>query len=166
MLSLVVTTDVAGNIGYKGKLPWKIEREMKWFKDLTTGSVVIMGYNTWKSIGHPLKDRINIVISVKHHEECLGQDGPHFFNSLEAGIGWLCRAGLDNLFLIGGKQLYDYALDANVVSEIYMSVIKDIFIGDTFFSFDKLKKYKWEEQIIEHQEFIVRCMRKLQPVKG
>ncbi len=51
-------------IGLDGQLPWRVKNDMKWFKNITTGGVVIMGRKTWESIGmKPLTDRINIVVS-------------------------------------------------------------------------------------------------------
>ena len=53
-------------IGKENKLPWHIPDELKWFKKMTTGNVIIMGRKTWESIGKPLPNRETIVLSTRH----------------------------------------------------------------------------------------------------
>ena len=71
MINLIVATDRNGLIGNKGTIPWKIPNDLKYFKDITIDSTVIMGRKTYQSIGKPLPKRINIVISKKkvHHSD-------------------------------------------------------------------------------------------------
>ena len=52
-------------IGKKGKMPWRNKADLKWFKDTTTGHPVIMGRKTYEAIGHPLKNRTNIVVTSR-----------------------------------------------------------------------------------------------------
>jgi dihydrofolate reductase len=63
MFSTVVAIDINKGIAKDGKIPWHYPEDLKFFKELTTGHVVIMGRKTYESIGHPLPNRINIVIS-------------------------------------------------------------------------------------------------------
>ena len=59
------STELGFPIGVKGNLPWKCKEDMKWFKETTMGHVVIMGRNTYDSIGGPLTGRKNIIVTSK-----------------------------------------------------------------------------------------------------
>tara|TARA_B100001094_G_C18173128_1_gene796331 strand:- start:1178 stop:2707 length:1530 start_codon:yes stop_codon:yes gene_type:complete len=61
-------------IGINNELVFHIKEDMDYFKEITTGHIVVMGYNTWKSLKKPLKDRYNVVISKNHYDEILGND--------------------------------------------------------------------------------------------
>src|SRR5215210_2783795 len=54
-------------IGKDGKLPWHYSADLKFFKETTTGNVVVMGSNTWRAIGKPLPDRLNVVLSRRQN---------------------------------------------------------------------------------------------------
>ena len=75
-MNLIIACDINNGIGKENKLPWKIKEDLKYFRKVTTRTdfptqknIVIMGWNTWKSIGKPLKNRINIVMSRNHKLE-------------------------------------------------------------------------------------------------
>src|SRR5215207_9743274 len=73
LLMIIGIVAIAKNfaIGKDGKLPWHYPTDLKFFKQTTTGQTIVMGWNTWKSIGKPLPNRLNVVLSSK------GQiDGP------------------------------------------------------------------------------------------
>ena len=73
--NMILAADSYGRIGYNNDLPWaKIKRDLKWFSEHTTDNVVVMGSNTWKSLGKiaPLKNRINYVITSKSMDEFTG----------------------------------------------------------------------------------------------
>ena len=63
MISLIVARSKNNCIGKDGNIPWKIKGEQKQFKELTTNNIVIMGRNSYEEIGHPLPNRLNIVVS-------------------------------------------------------------------------------------------------------
>ena len=67
-LALIVARSHNGVIGLNGKMPWHIPADLRFFKETTTGYPVIMGWNTWVSIGRPLPRRRNIVLSRTHTE--------------------------------------------------------------------------------------------------
>ena len=62
-ISLIAALDENFAIGRKGQLPWHLPDDLRWFKQLTTGKNVLMGYNTAVSIGRALPDRVNLVLS-------------------------------------------------------------------------------------------------------
>ena len=65
-ISLIAALDENFAIGRKGQLPWHLPDDLRWFKELTLGKYVLMGYNTAVAIGRPLPDRTNLVLSRKH----------------------------------------------------------------------------------------------------
>ena len=112
-------------IGKNNKMPWHIKGDLLYFKKMTTGHPVIMGSNTYQSIGKPLPNRTNIVISHKYF------DGVITVSSLEEAykeaekIDTMC-------FIIGGAQLYNQCI--NDVDSLYITHIHTVIDdADTFF---------------------------------
>ena len=76
-------------IGRDGQLVYFIKEDLEWFKSVTAGNIIVMGYNTWKSLPKkPLPDRMNIVISLNHKEELeISDSKPHLvYTSYELGL--------------------------------------------------------------------------------
>lgn len=136
MVNLIVATDRNGLIGNKGTIPWKIPNDMKYFKEKTSGSTVIMGRKTYQSIGKPLPNRINIVISKKkvHHSDFIS------VSSLDEA---LLKCPLDRpIFIIGGSEIYKLFLNKKYIDRIYLTEIDGQFEGDTYFKLpDEWKLY-------------------------
>ncbi len=132
-------------IGQNGRLPWNIPADMKHFKEITTGTAVIMGKNTWESLPEkfkPLPNRVNIVISRTLHEA----KGATIARTLEEGVYLAHKAG-KRAIIIGGAQLYTSALPlANV---LHLSWIKKEYPGDTYFP--KFNENEWN--ITEEKDF-------------
>ena len=112
-------------IGNKGKLPWRIPEEMKFFKATTTNNTVLMGRNTFESIGRPLPNRLNIVLSKTMPE----QKGVIVMRDIEQVFDFPLIMG--TIFLIGGAQMYESLLDR--CDGAYLSHIAGEYEGDTFF---------------------------------
>ena len=115
MISLIVAKAANGAIGKGNRMPWHISGDLKYFKRVTTGHPVIMGYNnTWLSLGgRPLPGRRNIVVSRSHTAapDC----GAEFLPSLEAAVAAAGGApdvsdASKEVFVIGGGQLYRAAM--------------------------------------------------------
>ena len=141
MIKLIAAHDEGFVIGNKGRLPWNIPTDLEFFKARTDGCVVIMGRKTWDSIGKPLSNRINIVITNRH-------------SKLENGI-W-CEPSLTSavvqaktlypaldIFVIGGESLYREALEKDLVNEIILTVVEGKHEGDVFFPHDAMDRTKW-----------------------
>jgi dihydrofolate reductase len=114
-------------IGRSGLIPWKIPGEQKRFKRITLGHAVIMGRRTYESIGRPLPGRTNIVVSRRpgfRPEGCFSAPG------LAAALA-LCPAGEEEVFIIGGGQLYREAMP--IADRIYLTVVPLTVDGDAFF---------------------------------
>lgn len=124
-LTLIVATDDAGGIGIDNRLPWKIPADLAHFKRVTTGHPIVMGRKTFESIGRPLPNRRNIVISRNsewHH------DGVDTANSLDAAIA-LSHA--PEMFIIGGAEIY--RLSFPIAERLIVTEIAARYHCDTFF---------------------------------
>ena len=128
IVSLVLAVSENGVIGKDNQLPWHLPADMKFFKQLTTGHTVIMGRKTYDSIGRPLPNRRNVVISRKVDFTLAGVE---VFESLGGALK--SCIGEDEVFVIGGGTIYAKALDLDVVDRIYMTIVHADFEGDTRF---------------------------------
>ncbi|CAG2147922.1 IS1595 family transposase ISSsu9 [Cupriavidus yeoncheonensis] len=136
LLTLVVARARNGTIGRNNTLPWRLPEDLAHFKRTTLGAPIIMGRKTWDSIGRPLPGRRNIVVS---RNTALKLEGAEVAGSLE-DAQLLC-IGVEQVFLIGGAQLYAEALpsaDRLVVTEIDADVE-----GDAFFP--AIDRAQWVE---------------------
>ena len=149
-------------IGAGNKIPWHLPEDFKWFKQMTSGNVVIMGRKTFESLGKPLPNRINIVLS--RHPGRLQRDFPEIFGEAWVGrnkthipepphqfelpkVGKASAVDLRILkdfmaldpasstrefFIAGGAQIYEQALPQ--CSDLYLTVVKrQVEGGDAFF---------------------------------
>jgi dihydrofolate reductase len=122
---LIAAVALNGVIGRDGKLPWRLKADLARFKHVTTGHPVLMGRKTWESLGRPLPDRRNLVVT---REVGYSAAGAEFFTSPEAALQ---AAGDGRVFVIGGAELYRQLFDrANVlmITEVQADVA-----GDTYF---------------------------------
>ena len=129
-LALVVAIGDGGVIGKDGGLPWRIPEDLQHFKAMTTGHAIIMGRKTHASIGRPLKDRRNIVVSRRAD----GFDGCELARSLEEAIA-LARTTDEEPRIIGGAHLYDEALP--LATRIFLTEVHRNVDGDAFFHLDR-----------------------------
>ncbi|MEN7526279.1 dihydrofolate reductase [Cupriavidus sp. DL-D2] len=123
LLTLIVARARNGVIGRDNTLPWRLPEDLQHFKRTTLGAPIIMGRKTWDSIGRPLPGRRNIVVSRNRD---LKLEGAEVVGSLEDAQR-LC-VGVEQVFLIGGAQLYAEALpsaDRLIVTEIDADVEGD-----------------------------------------
>ena len=132
---MIVATDLENGIGLNNDIPWNFSKDMKFFKEKTIGNknnAIVMGYNTYISIGNPLPNRVNIVLSRKKT----------IFHSLfNKGVIVLSNPDdilnmkrFDEIWIIGGGQIYDYFLSKNhLLNEIYVTKINKKYNCNTFF---------------------------------
>ncbi len=135
-ISLIAALGDGNNaIGFEGKIPWHLPADFKRFKELTLGHPVIMGQKTFESIGKPLPDRTNIVITNNadyHAEGCL------VTHSLEEAFEVV--KAVDEVFVIGGGQIYRLALP--MAQKLYITKVHGAFEGDTFFPYIDENEWK------------------------
>ncbi|HEV8204966.1 MAG TPA: dihydrofolate reductase [Pyrinomonadaceae bacterium] len=103
MIIGIAAVDRKGAIGKGGKLPWHYSADMKFFRETTTGHAVVMGRKTWRTIGKPLKNRLNIVLSRDSSIE--PQESLIVLSDIESVISFNNSLTTD-LFVIGGAQIY------------------------------------------------------------
>ena len=136
MISMIVAHDINKGIGVNNKLPWSIKEEMEHFKLLTMGKAVIMGRNTFESLGgKTLPHRTNIIVTSRGNEyqwEIRQKyNAPAFvFTTLEEAIEFAKNIN-NEVMIIGGSRMYDAAKD--IVSRVYATEILQKFECDKFF---------------------------------
>ena len=139
-MKIVLVVAMAENrvIGRAGGLPWRLSGDLKYFKRVTLGRPVIMGRKTWTSIGKPLPERRNIVVT---RNVAFRAEGAEIAPSLDAAFD-LCRdASAEAAMVIGGGEIYAQALaraDRIHLTEVHRSVE-----GDTLFP--DLDAAEWRE---------------------
>lgn len=139
-LSLIVATANNRVIGRDNKMPWHLPNDLKYFKRVTVGKTVIMGRKTYDSIGRPLPDRSNIVVTRQMDWQ---PDGVIVVHSLAEGIDHaesLLR-GDEEVIVMGGAQIYRAALPQ--AQRLYLTEIHADFDGDTFFP--EISRDEWKE---------------------
>lgn len=137
MISMIAAIGENHALGLKGKLPWHLPADFKWFKEKTMGHPIIMGRKTFESFGKPLPGRLHIIISrTNTHSDA---DNVVWVNSLEAALEIArIREGYnsDEIFIIGGGEIYSQFLqkaDRMYLTEVELSPQADAF----FPAFDK-----------------------------
>jgi dihydrofolate reductase len=129
MIALIAALDRNFLIGAKNGLPWpKIKADMQYFTSETKGNTVLMGRKTWESIPEkyrPLPNRKNVVLTRERGFEAVGAET--IYSAEEA----LETYSKDNLFIIGGSEIYKLFLDH--ATHIYLTFIEGEFEGDTYF---------------------------------
>ena len=125
-------------IGKGGKVPWHYPADLKFFKETTTGNAVVMGSNTWRSIGKPLPDRLNIVLSRSGNVET----PPDVMKlTSKAEVVELSKDLNREIFIIGGAQTYAAFADLIerwIVTEVPL-IVED---ADTFMPRNLLDGFK------------------------
>ena len=125
-ISIIVAMSENSVIGLNNQLPWHISEDLKNFRKTTLNHCVIMGRKTYESIGKPLKDRRNIVIS---RSKSLLIDGVEVVNSLDRAISIVDDSS--EIFIIGGEQIYTISLP--MATHLYVTKVNGEYKGDAFF---------------------------------
>ncbi|MYM67534.1 dihydrofolate reductase [Pseudoduganella sp. FT55W] len=134
-LTIIVATDAQRGIGINNTLPWKLPEDLAHFKRLTTGHPIIMGRKTFDSIGRPLPNRRNIVITRNAEWQ---HDGVEVVGSIEAAIALL--GGAEG-YVIGGAEIYKQSLQ--LAEQLIITEIAHTFDCDAFFP--ELDASAWQE---------------------
>lgn len=129
---MIVAMSKNRGIGYKNSLPWNFKTDMEYFSKLTIGNpkhknAVIMGKNTWLSLPNkPLPKRENLVISST-------LKGNNIFKSPEECLDYCKDNNIDNVWIIGGQQIYSDFIHHTELTTIHKTEIQRIYDCDTFF---------------------------------
>jgi dihydrofolate reductase len=147
MIKMIVAYDENRVIGFNNTIPWRNPEDMKLFKTRTTGNTIVMGRKTWESFPkRPLPNRVNIVLSNKDHEP---MPGVFFVKTFDEAINHPSIVG--DVYIIGGAQIYKYALETDKVDQIEVSLIPGTHEGDTYFP-DIDANEKWTNYSVKNYE--------------
>lgn len=164
--AMILAVDSRGGIGLNNDLPWKglvdNKSDMQWFREKTKGKIVVMGYNTWVSIGRkPLPGRVNVIISKKNADTVradvnafnaawaqerkegspttviLAPSPEAAMTALDNGIGMFHQGG--EVMIMGGAKIYESF--AEWMSRVYLTTFEGEFEADTFVN---LNLDKWD----------------------
>ena len=141
-LAVIVAAADNGVIGCNDALPWHLPEDLRYFKRVTMGKPIIMGRNTWESIGRPLPGRTNIVIT---RDKTFTAAGVKIVHSLEDALS-LAQSislidGAQEVVVIGGAQIYALALP--IADRLYLTQVHAEVEGDAHFPVFDLTQ--WEE---------------------
>ena len=143
IISLIAAIGKNNVIGVDNKLPWKLSADLKRFRTITSGKPVIMGRKTFESIGGPLPNRKNIIITRDKNYKA---DGCVVVHSAEEALHAAGENG--EVMIIGGAEIYRQLLPK--ADKMYLTVIDGEFDGDAYFP--EYSKDEWKEISIEEHE--------------
>ena len=161
MFSLIVAIGKNNEIGKNNQLLWHIPEDLKNFKKITTGKTVIMGKNTYESIGKPLPNRVNIVLSRNFLEigKKISEDRKKYENETTK-LEFLddfqkviekYKDFPEEVFIIGGGEIYKKSLELGIITRIYMSHV-DFSDDEADTYFPEIDWEKWVTLIEENYD--------------
>jgi dihydrofolate reductase len=128
-LTLIVAKAKNNAIGKDNQLLWKLSADLKRFKNLTSGHYILMGRKTYESLGRPLPNRTHLIIT--RNPDFKAPEGHHTFHSVEDAFIFCSKIGVEELFIIGGGQIY--AETINLCDRLEITEVDAFPAGDTFF---------------------------------
>ncbi len=138
--SLIVAMSRSGVIGRQGGLPWRLSRDLKWFRHLTLGKPIIMGRKTYETLGRPLPERTNIILTRQADFQA---EGCLVARTKEQAIEIASETKSPEVMIIGGSQVYRAFLP--LCDTVHLTVVKGDFIGDVTFPERLLDSPEWEK---------------------
>lgn len=143
MISIIVAVAANNVIGCHNKLIWHISEDLKRFKRITSGHPVVMGRKTFESLGRPLPNRQNVVIT---RDKSLAIEGVTVVNSLNDAVE-LFHVD-EEIFIIGGGEIYKQSID--IADKMYITNVDQLPEGDTFFP--EIDLSMWNETLREEHD--------------
>ncbi len=137
IISMIVARAKNGCIGKNNELPWKLSGDLKKFKEVTMGHHLIMGSNTFRSIGKALPGRTSLVLS---RSENFDGENIHTFSDIHGALGFAHDKDEEEVFIIGGAKIYEHCLD--IIDKLYLTEVDAVIEGDAFFP--NLDNDEWE----------------------
>ena len=133
-------------IGKDGDLPWHLPDDLKFFKEQTLNKPVIMGRKNFESIPHkfrPLPKRTNIVLTRQEHYDASGVE---VFHSLEKALNWCEKQKFNEVYVIGGGEIYAEAIKKGLVDIMYLTRVNAQVKGDAFYP--QFDESEWECSVL------------------
>ena len=143
---LIVAIAQNNAIGKDNNLLWHLPADMKFFKEQTSGNIIITGRKNYESIPEkfrPLPNRTNIVVT---RDKNYLATGAVVVNSLEEAMEKAKNSGAEKCFIIGGGQIYKECLEKNLVDEMLITHVEVAPEADTYFP--EIDSTKWEKELI------------------
>lgn len=137
MITIVVAMGLKNEIGFQNQLLWHLPKDLKHFKEITSGHPIIMGRKTFESIGKPLPNRTNIVISRKKN---WFEEGILIVGSIKEAMKFAKKID-ENIFIIGGGTIYEQTMD--FADKLEVTLVKTNLEADTFFP--KINEKIWKK---------------------
>lgn len=153
-------------IGKNNDLMWHLPADMKFFRETTTGHIVVMGRKNWDSIPEkfrPLPNRENVVLTRNTNYIA---SGARVFHSLQDCLSYFSGEDQKDIFIIGGGEIYRQALDLNCIDEMYITHVDAVYGADTFFPEFDVDKWtvrellNWEKDEKNEAGFVVKHYKK------
>lgn len=142
LISIIAAKSHNGVIGNNNTLPWRLPSDLQNFRKLTQNSIVIMGRKTYESIGKPLPNRLNVVISSQNNfnapEGVIVSSGPN--EAIKASRLLCLEHKIENIWIIGGAGIYQQFIKR--ADRMILTTINKECIGDTLFP--AFKSELWE----------------------
>ena len=137
MITLIVAMGKNREIGKENQLLWHLPKDLKHFKELTSGYPIIMGRKTYESIGKPLPNRTNIVISRKND---WFEEGILIVGSIKEAVKFAKKID-EEVFIIGGGNIYEQTID--LADKLEVTLVDAVLDADTFFP--KINEKIWQK---------------------
>ncbi|MDZ7587082.1 MAG: dihydrofolate reductase [Patescibacteria group bacterium] len=155
LVSLVVAHDDNLGIGKKSQLLFRISADLKRFKSLTMGHPIIMGRKTHESIGRVLPGRTNIIITRNPN---FSVTGAQVVNSLAVALNLARSIDDQEVFIIGGGEIFKTAMESGLVDKLYVTKVKGDFGAEIFFppypTFNKIVYQESGQENDDHYQFL------------
>ncbi|WP_334055751.1 dihydrofolate reductase [Polaribacter sp. P097] len=145
MITIIAAIAKNNALGKNNDLIWHLPADLKRFKKVTTGHHILMGRNTFESIGRPLPNRTTIIITK--NEEYV-QEGCLIANSVEQALE--LAHDDDQIFIIGGAQVYEYAMKHDFADALDITLVHHEFEADVYFP--EIDPTVWRR--VEREDFI------------
>ncbi|MFA7298465.1 MAG: dihydrofolate reductase [Candidatus Absconditabacterales bacterium] len=144
MIAAMASNRIVGN---NNQLPRHYSADLQHFKKVTSGHIIVMGYNTFLSIGKALPNRRNIILSQVLVE------GLEWYDSIEKMMEKLESEHIDQIFIIGGASIYRQFLP--MADFIYLTEIKKAYEGDTSFPIFENEFTEIEREQTDEMDFVI-----------
>ena len=128
MITIIAAISKNNALGKDNDLIWHLPADLKRFKKVTSGHYILMGRNTFESIGKPLPNRTSVIIT---RNTDYNKDGCLIANSIEQALKLSKKQ--ETVFIIGGAQVYKQAIDRDLVDQLDITLVHEEFDADVFF---------------------------------
>jgi len=154
-MKIIVATCKNFGIGFKNKLPWNLKSDLVKFKHLTIGNgnnAIVMGSNTWNSLPkQPLHNRFNCILSNSIEVD---KKNAKVFNNVDNLIEFTQSKKFDDVWIIGGEQIYNLFLEKDLVNSIFLTKIYENYVCDTYFKYPNTFKLTNSSNIMNSQNIL------------